>query len=163
MGDYNSVLNVEPKHKTEPFLFVDGNNHGKQEHEFGFIYLNPGSDKSITNENIIALLNNKRIPDQDIKISGNKINLLLNNSVVHGMKRLRIAVCQDGQVTNIQNILLFNGNPAGSDKKHFTWHDAVIYSAMIDRFNDGDKQLDKPIVHDSLLKRRIIWEEISRA
>ena len=34
--------------------------------------------------------------------------------------------------------------------KNFTWHDAIIYSALIDRYNDGDKSINKPIIHDSL-------------
>ncbi len=33
-----------------------------------------------------------------------------------------------------------------------SWYDAIIYSLMIDRFNNGDPSNDNPINHDSLFK-----------
>ena len=36
MGDYNSVLNVEPKHKTQPFLFVDEIKPDNNKFEYSF-------------------------------------------------------------------------------------------------------------------------------
>ncbi len=153
MGDYNSVLTVEAKHKTTPFLFIKGNKLLKDESIFSFIYENKGREGNISRANIIPLLNNNLIPSEYITISNNKIDISLPVSKLKGKCTLRLAVTQNGQSTNVQTIILFNGKPAGSDKKHFTWHDAIIYSTLIDRFSDGDKTLNKPIKQDSLFDK----------
>jgi glycosidase len=153
MGDYNSVLTVEPKHKTQPFLHVLGSEVSKNESKFSFEYENPESNENISKDNLIALLNNNQVPVKDIKISNNKIDISLPQSEIKGKNTLRLAVTQNGQSTNLQTIILFDGKPAGSDKRHFTWHDAIIYSVLIDRFDDGDKSINKPIKQDSLFDK----------
>jgi cyclomaltodextrinase / maltogenic alpha-amylase / neopullulanase len=153
MGDYNSVLTVEPKHKTQPFLHISGSEVSKSESVFSFEYDNPETNENISKDNLIALLNNSRIPVTEIKISNNKIDISLPKSEIKGKNTLRLAVTQNGQSTNLQTIILFDGKPVGSDKKHFTWHDAIIYSALIDRFDDGDKSINKPIKQDSLFDK----------
>ncbi len=152
MGDYNSVLTVEPKHKAQPFLHIYGDKLSKKEDEFSFIYENKESEEKISKENLIALLDNEPIAAANIKISGNRVDVSLPKFLLKGKKTLRVAVTQNGQATNIQNIILFDGTPAGRGK-YFTWHDAIIYSAIIDRFDDGDKSINKPIVHDSLFDK----------
>ena len=162
MGGYNSVLTVEAKHKTNPFLHI-GNyspaTNADNDVEFSFIYQNDesnnqldGKRNELSEKDIIALLDNQKIPASSVKISGEKIIISLNNKNLKGKRTLRVAVTKDDQATNIQNIILFDGKPAGN-KKNFTWHDAIIYSAIIDRFDDGDSSIDKPIVHDSLFKK----------
>ena len=153
MGDYNSVLNVEQRHKTQPFLHIEGDNITGDKSQFSFIYNNAETKNAITNKNIMALLNNDTVPESNIRINDNVITISLAKQNLKGENRLRVAVTQNGQVTNIQHVILFNGKPAGNEKKHFTWHDAIIYSAMIDRFSDGDKSIDKPIKHDSLFAK----------
>ncbi len=153
MGDYNSVLNVEPRHKEQPFLFIAGEDLKAGNSRFSFMYRKNESGGSLINKNVIALLNNKSVPAKAVSVSGNIININLNKSLLNGKKQLRVAVSRNGQVTNIQNVVLFDGKPAGNEKKNFTWHDAVIYSAMIDRFCDGDKSINKPVVHDSLFEK----------
>jgi cyclomaltodextrinase len=54
-----------------------------------------------------------------------------------------------GSNTNIQTVQLLNGSIAGNSGVR-TLNDNIIYCMMIDRFYDGDKSNDKPIVHDSL-------------
>ena len=153
MGDYNSVLTVEPKHKTQPFLHVLGSEISKNKSKFSFEYENSELNENISKDNLIALLNNHQVVEKDLKISNNKIYISLPRSELKGKNTLRLAVSKNGQSTNLQTIILFDGKPAGSDKKHFTWHDAIIYSALIDRFNDGDKSIDKPIKQDSLFDK----------
>jgi len=153
MGDYNSVLTVEPKHKTQPFLHVLGSEFSKNESKFSFEYENPESNENISKDNLIALLNNNQVPKKEINISNNKIDISLPQSEIKGKNTLRLAVAQNGQSTNLQTIILFDGKPAGSDKKYSTWHDAIIYSALIDRFDDGDKSINKPIKQDSLFDK----------
>jgi len=153
MGDYNSVLTVEAKNKSVPFLFIKGNKLLKEKSIFSFIYENKETEESISKTNLIPLLNNNIIPSDYITIVNNNIDISLPVSKLKGKCTLRLAVTQNGQSTNVQTIILFNGKPAGSDKKHFTWHDAIIYSTLIDRFSDGDKTLNKPIKQDSLFDK----------
>jgi len=155
MGGYNSVLTVEAKHKTNPFLHIenfypatDTDNNVK----FSFIYKNDESKNKLSEKNIIALLDNQKIQAGSINIAGDQITISLNKENLRGKKTLRVAVSKNDQATNIQNIISFDGEPAGNIK-NFTWHDAIIYSAIIDRFDDGDTSIDKPIVHDSLFKK----------
>ena len=166
MGGYNSVLTFEAKHKTNPFLHI-GNyhpvNNSNNKIEFSFIYENGETSgqpsriqNQISKEDIIALLDNKKIPGSSITISGNKITITLDKRNLEEEKTLRAAVTKDGQATNIQDVILFNGEPAGNKNPAaagFTWHDAIIYSALIDRFADGDTSINKPIAHDSLFKK----------
>lgn len=62
---------------------------------------------------------------------------------------VRLAINRMGKNTNIQTVQLQNGFIAGSSDVH-TLNDNIIYSLMIDRFSNGDKSNDNPIVHDSL-------------
>ena len=153
MGDFNSVLTVEPKHKTQPFLHILGSEVSRIESKFSFEYENPESNENISKDNLIALINNNQLAIKDIIISNNKIAISLSRADIKGKNTLRLAVTQNGQSTNLQTIILFDGKPAGSNKKYFTWHDAIIYSALIDRFDDGDKLINKPIKQDSLFDK----------
>ncbi|MGA8264866.1 MAG: alpha-amylase family glycosyl hydrolase [Ignavibacteriaceae bacterium] len=153
MGNYNSVVTVDAKHKTQPFLHILGSEFSKNENKFSFVYENHETDKKISNQNLIALLENNSVSAKYIKISEDTIDITLPASNLKGKSTLRVAVTQNGQVTNMQNVILFDGKPAGSNNKNFTWHDAIIYSALIDRFSDGDKSLNKPIKQDSLFDK----------
>ena len=153
MGDYNSVLTINPKHKTQPFLQILGSEYSKNESDFSFVYENDEMNEKISDQNLIALLDNNSITLKHVKIFGDTIHISLPASELKGEKTLRVTITQGGQSTNIQNVILFNGKPAGSNNKNFTWHDAIIYSALIDRFSDGDKSIDKPIKQDSLFDK----------
>ena len=152
MGGYNSVITVESKHKTSPYLHIESFSNNTDIVKFSFIYQNDESKNTISEKNVIALLNNKKLSGSSIKIYGKQIIITMNKGDLKGEKKLRIAINENGQATNIQNIILFNGEPAGN-KNNFTWHDAIIYSAIIDRFANGDSLIDKPIIHDSLFKK----------
>ena len=153
MGDYNSVLTVEARHKTQPFLHILSDEINDDNSTFYFVYSNGSGIKKIGMENIIALLDNKKITKKNIHINSDTIFVSLNKSDLNGKKTLRVAVNKNDQATNIQYVILFDGIPVGKNKMNFTWHDAIIYSALIDRFDDGDKSLDKPIIHDSLFDK----------
>jgi cyclomaltodextrinase len=153
MGDYNSVLTVESKHKTQPFLHILKSKITVSHSTFSFLYSNDNSAEALDVENIISLLDNHKVSKKNIYISGDTVTISLNRTGLKGGKTLRVAVNQNHQVTNIQHIILFDGSPVGKYKNNFTWHDAIIYSALIDRYNDGDESINKPIIHDSLFKK----------
>lgn len=152
MGDYNSVLTVDPKHKTQPFLHILDSKTNVNYPTFSFLYSNDNS-ATLAVENIISLLDNEKIEEKNVHVNGDTITISLNKADLSGKKTLRVAVNRDNQATNIQHIILFDGIPAGKDNRNFTWHDAIIYSALIDRYNDGDKSINKPIIRDSLFEK----------
>ncbi len=158
-GDFNSLFNVANPEIGKLFLHVAGKEINKNESKFSFIYENEpaspslgGKDGSnIDSRDIIALLNNKRLNSKYIKVEENKIEFSFPKSQLKGKNLLRVVVNKNGRSTNIQSINIFDGVPA--DNNNFTWNDGIIYSLMIDRFNDGDKSLNKPIAHDSLFEK----------
>ena len=152
MGDFNSLFNVPEPKLGKLFLYVGGKEISSDESEFSFIYVNDKDGNKIDRSNVIALINNSEVTKKDLEILGNKVELSFPKSELKGNNLLRVAVTKNGRLTNIQYVYLVDGvsenGITGSD-----WHDAIIYSLMIDRFSDGDKSINKPIVHDSLFAK----------
>ncbi|MDF1611584.1 alpha-amylase family glycosyl hydrolase [Stygiobacter electus] len=152
-GDFNSIFNVEDDSDKKIFLHVDKFENIKKQNKqyenvFSFIYENQKDGNQITKQNIIALADNKKISTDKFFIKENKVELHLNDVELKKIHTIRIAIQKSGNATNIQSIFLKNGKIANNN--NFLWNDAIIYSLMIDRFNDGDKSLNKPVIHDSL-------------
>ena len=151
-GDYNSLFNVpEPKLGTL-FLHIAGKTITGKESRFSFFYENAKDGNEIGTGNITALLNNFRITPGHIKLTNGKIELSLPAKDLAGRNVIRVAVTKNGRTTNIQSIYIDGGVPENGITD-FDWHDGIIYSLMIDRFSDGDKSINKPIVHDSLFPK----------
>ena len=149
MGDYNSVFIVEEEKGSKNFLHLLKFENRENESEFTFYYENEFYTGTITAENVITLLDNSKIDKKKISISGNRIRITLDKSELDKNQFFRVAVSVNGMSSNIQSVFLIDGKPAGGGGK-FLWNDAIIYSLMIDRFNDGDKSINNPIMHDSL-------------
>ncbi len=152
MGGFNSVLNIGSLHNGKKFLHVLGKVVNAKSITLSFYYGNENQTTRINYSNLIALLNNRKIPDNKINISGNRIDLTIDN--VSSKKRgvVRLAVTKDAETTNMQTVYLFDDKPAGKEK-NVTLQDQIIYSIMIDRFYDGDKKNDKPVIQKNLLKQ----------
>lgn len=148
-GDYNSLFNVAETNLGKLFLHIDGKEISKKETKLSFLYENEKDGNELSYSNLISLINNRRIPESKIKILDGKIVFSFSKAELKGKNLIRVAVNKNGRATNIQSVYLNDGIPAGNDNK-FNWHDGIIYSLMIDRFNDGNKFLNKPIKHDSL-------------
>lgn len=148
MGAYNSVIIIEKPFKNKVFLHNTGVKETKSYMLYQFFYENQGQAPLILKENVTALLDNQLIPENQIKVENNRITLNLERWGMKGNKLLRVAVTQNGQKSNWQYIFIQDGKPAGSGK--FNWYDGIIYSIMIDRFKDGDKSINKPVVQDSV-------------
>ncbi len=152
-GDFNSIFNVEDDSDKKIFLHVDKFEKIKKQNEqyenvFSFIYENQKDGNQITKQNIIALADNKKISTDKFFVKENKVELHLSDVELKKIQTIRIAIQKSGNATNIQSIFLKNGKIANNN--NFLWNDAIIYSLMIDRFNDGDKSLNKTVIHDSL-------------
>lgn len=147
---YNSVLRIADPDSAKRFLHIGGRSETKNEVVFSFFYENSNASKPLSKENVIALLNNSKISASAIKFSGNKIEIRLPKKELSGEKILRVLVAQSGKYTNFQQVQLTNGIPAGAAQNSKKWDDGIIYSIMVDRFNDGDKSNSVPVKHDSI-------------
>jgi len=149
MGDFNSVINIKPRHTGKCYLHILGMSKTNKELKISFYYEKGIQNSNIDYSNLIPLLNNERIAENKIKISGNNIDVYLSEGILNKDVVLRLAVTQDGQPTNIQTIDLNKGIPAGNEE-NISFQDQIIYSIMIDRFYDGDKKNDKPVIQKGL-------------
>lgn len=148
LGDYNSVRIIEEIESEKLFLHILGYN--KQPNQLNLDFYFETSDKNfhLKKNNVVALFNNQKIKNEDISINKNKIRVKIK-STLFGHNFVRVAVNKNGKVTNIQKVQIIDGEIVGNTE-HQTHHDKIIYSLMIDRFSNGDKSNDNPIVHDSL-------------
>jgi len=149
MGDFNSLRVIEESAKDKMFLHVLGSEKTKDQLVLKFYFENVDRSLKIDKESIIVLFDNKLYPKDLVKINGREITLTVKAKMLEVDHTIRLAVNRMGRNSNIQTIQLHNGSISGNSGVH-TLNDNIIYSMMIDRFNNGDKSNDNPIVHDSL-------------
>ncbi|PID58408.1 MAG: hypothetical protein CR986_07835 [Ignavibacteriae bacterium] len=142
MGSFNSIRIIEAKDTNKFYLHLDK----FKKNNLSFIL--EADQKNLNLKDIFVLLDNKKVSNDKIKINKNKIEVNLDDEKLNKHNTLRIAVSQNGKVSNIQTIELFDGKL--KNNSNFTWQDGIIYSLMIDRFFDGDTSNNSKIVHDSL-------------
>jgi glycosidase len=148
--DFNSVLRISETDTTQPFLHIGSYTNANDRVSISFIYESTGDPSSFSEKEIIALLDNQEIDRKKITLEANTISVQLTKKELKGDKTLRVFVSRKGKTSNIQQVILYDGTPAGRSISPWSWYDGSIYSIMIDRFADGDKTNDKPIVHDSI-------------
>ena len=146
-GSFNSLRTIEDEASEKIFLHIRNFNNEKKILNFELEGMQ--FSRGLKSENIIALIENKKISSKNLKLNQNNIAVTLPGSVLNGKKLIRLAVTKDGRTTNFQHVLLEDGKPINNNSK-FDWHDGIIYSLMIDRFNDGDISINQKIIHDSL-------------
>ncbi|HLP16574.1 MAG TPA: alpha-amylase family glycosyl hydrolase [Bacteroidota bacterium] len=148
--DFNSVVRVADADSTKLFLHIGGRKSVPNGIEFSFVCENSAATGQLNHEQVIALLQNTTIDSQRIAIEGRTIRITVPLRALKGEKTLRVIVSENGKTTNLQQVVMRNGLPASALASRPAWEDGVIYSIMIDRFCDGDKKNDIPVVHDSL-------------
>lgn len=149
MGDFNSLRIIEESAKDKMYLHILGAEKTKDGLNLKFYFENADRSNIVNKESLVALFDNKLFPKDLIKINGKEITLTAKAKMLIGNHTVRIAVNRLGKNSNIQTVQLQNGVAAGNSGVH-TLNDNIIYSMMIDRFNNGDRSNDNPIVHDSL-------------
>ncbi len=150
LGDYNSILIIEPERTDKMYLHCL--NYGAEDQTKRFNYYFEGDYSPLTKEaNVVAFLDNQLINPSLIKVDGHKISVLFPDDLIDGERLLRVAVRAEGKFSNIQSTWIIDGKAIGNNSPQ-SWYDAIIYSLMIDRFNNGDPSNDNPINHDSLFK-----------
>ncbi len=150
IGGFNSIIVIKSKNTGKFFLHVLGLKTAKDNNIFSY-YLEDVSHPKLTLEkkSVFALLNNHKISDKFININGREIDVSMPKSELIGKKVLRVAVSKNGRTTLFQTTHLNGNKPEGYDK-NLTLQDYILYSIMIDRFDNGDKKNDNPIRMDSL-------------
>jgi len=148
LGDFNSVIIIDSDEEDRIYLHSLNFEADDQVKKYTY-YFESHSSLSINESNIAALLDNQLINPALIKVDGNKITLLFHDDIIEGERLIRIAVKINGKFSNFQSTRIINGKPVNNDAPR-SWYDAIIYSLMIDRFNNGDPSNDNPVRHDSL-------------
>lgn len=148
MGDFNSIIIINSDNEDRLYLHSLNYESDEQIKKYNY-YLENHSSESINESNIIALLDNQLINTNLIKVEVNKITLSFPDDLIEGERLIRIAVRLGRRFSNIQSIKIIDGQPVNNDSPK-SWQDAIIYSLMIDRFNNGNPSNDNPIKHDSL-------------
>ncbi len=148
LGDFNSVIIIDSDEEDRTYLHSLNFEADDQVKKYNY-YFESHTISNIGESNIVALLDNQLINPTLIKVDGNKITLMFDNDIIEGERLIRIAVRSNGKFSNIQSTRIINGKPVSNDSPR-SWYDAIIYSLMIDRFNNGDPSNDNPVKHDSL-------------
>lgn len=158
--NFNSVLRIADFDTTRLFLHVGGWQETALGYSYSFFHENTGSPAVLESGDIIALVDNAGVDPSAVVMDGNAFEIRLKKDGLIGERILRVLVTQHGRTTNIQQVVLRDGIPAaahgvseigaGRRASHWRWNNGIIYSLMIDRFCDGDRSNDKPVVHDSI-------------
>ena len=148
--DFNSVLRVSDPDTSKLYLHIGGQSQTGSDKTLSFLYENSKQNLPLGKDDVIALVNNSRIDRANLRIEGNTIVVRFTKKELEGEKTVRVMVAQPGTYTNLQQVVLRNGVPAGAMEQGSSWSDGVVYSTMIDRFNNGDRTNDSPVVHDSI-------------
>lgn len=149
LGDYNSVRVIDQPAEDKLYLHNLGleitDNHLFADYFF------EGSKKNhlVKRSEIIALLDNHLITESNISLARNTIRIMLDKNNLKGEHTLRVIVNKDGNLTNLQTLMLYDGKPVNDAGKR-THYDNIIYSIMIDRFFDGDTTINNPVKHPEL-------------
>ncbi len=138
IGGINSIIVIKPRHAEKNYLHLLGKKKENNKLILSFYYENENKKEPITAKNVFTLWNNRDFIKSDVVVNGNNIDIILNNQTQLKKSLVRAAVSYNGAVSNFQTVNVENGEVSdGSSDK--TWNDAIIYSLMIDRFNDGDR------------------------
>ncbi|MBK7632595.1 MAG: hypothetical protein IPJ23_18235 [Ignavibacteriales bacterium] len=149
MGDFNSLRIIEESTKDKMFLHILGSEKSQNELKLKFYFENVDRSNMVSKESLIVLFDNKKFPAELIQINGRDITLITKGKMLNGNHSIRVAANRMGNVSNIQTVQLFDGVVAGKSETK-TLKDNIIYSIMIDRFSNGDRSNDNPVIHDSL-------------
>jgi cyclomaltodextrinase len=148
--DFNSVLRIVDPDTLRFFLHVGKRSVTKSEIILTYLCEHPWGRGMIQKGDVLALIDNSRVEPSKIEVTGERIALHFGRKELGGEKTVRVVVTHGGKLTNLQQAVLREGVPAGTAGQRFSWTDGLVYSIMIDRFNNGDKSNDLPVVHDSL-------------
>ncbi len=149
-GEYNSLLTIYPKYNNKSFIHILGMEKIGKNVKLKFQYENGEKNVQLKPEHLIALINNQQIPEKNIILKNDRININLSNDQLKGEKTIRLSVAQNEKIAPLKTVMLNNGAPLSPNENNFKWNEGVLYSIMIDRFKDGDPQNNSPVKQKEL-------------
>ncbi len=152
LGGYNSLITVPDPHPEQSYLFVNGYEKTQDRITVNFSYSNSKYRSPVRREEITALYNNSVLPQKRVSTAANRFLVTIDSVKLKGENVLRVFVNRNGLPSNIQTLRFYNGEPDGKIN-HRTEYDNIIYSIMIDRFNDGDSSNSIPVINPNLTKK----------
>ncbi len=152
LGGYNSVITMPDPHPEESYLFVNSYEKTQDRITVSFSYSNSKYRYPVRREEITALYNNSVLPQERVSTAANRFLVTIDSAKLKGENVLRVFVNRNGLPSNIQTLRFYNGEPEGNIN-HRTEYDNIIYSIMVDRFNDGDSSNSIPVVNPNLTKK----------
>ena len=123
MGDFNSLFFVTEPNLGKLFLHKEGKEITSSTSKFSFYYENEKEGNDVSASNIIALLDNQKVNEKNISISGGKIEIAIPRKELKGNNLLRVAVTKNGRATNIQSVFLKNGT---TEPNNASWNNSII-------------------------------------
>jgi glycosidase len=155
MGSYNSIISVNSANSGKVFLHIIGSQKDRDNLKLIFYY-EKENKSPLKRSSVVALFNNSKLPDNKLKLEGNKIIVSLSKEDIKKDPLIRIVVNETGMTTNLQTVNFYNGEVASNKKKQSNY-DNIIYALLVDRFYDGDKNNSIP-VDDSHLSKQANYE-----
>ena len=152
LGGFNSPLNVKPSFEgKKPFITPDKYN---AENGLCLTYhlLGNDYDGEISHNDIVALLDNRRLSSSKIKIEDGVIKVKLPAKELADSRKLRLVWTNKTTTSNLQELLLEDAEPAANGGK-FRWQDMIMYSLIVDRFYNANPSNDDPILNANLADR----------
>jgi glycosidase len=140
-GGYNSVMQVSFGDDSKaPVLFTKSSESNT---------INIGAENSVSK--YFVFLNNDLLSESAISRnnSGLKINIP-KFAILSPNSSIRVFSFNEFGISNDLNIPLQNGKIVinAADLKRDDYHAATLYFMMVDRFNDGDKTINKPVIDE---------------
>lgn len=159
LGGYNSILSVDPAFPgREPFIFPD--KIGPRENgriDFHYIVDRGDFQNPLNKTHVIALFDNRRIPDKNIMVLDDVNKVIVSLSPrefpLEGLHRIRCVLTNSHVRSNIVEFYLKDGEALPLKNEKIVWNDAIIYSLMVDRFYNGDPDNDDPVDNPQLANR----------
>ncbi len=148
LGGFNSIIIIESSKEDNSYLHCLNYSVEDQTSRYNF-YFEGHHPSTLKEDDVTTLLDNQSVNKSMVEVSGNNISITFPDDLLEGERLLSTVISVDGKFSNIQSVFMQDGVPVGNNSDQ-SWHDAIIYSTMIDRFNNGDTTNDNPIVHDSL-------------
>ncbi len=153
LGGYNSSLKVLPEFEgTRPFLTPAAYTASGRSLKLQYHILSNDYTDALSEYEVIALANNRRVRNAGIRIRGKLLELRLPRKTAENSRRIRLVWSGENTSSNLSELFLEEGVPAGNEGT-FRWQDAIIYSLMPDRFFDGDPSNNDPVPDARLAER----------
>ncbi len=150
LGGFNSLLKVGDESQPEAGLFMKSAfDHAPEVNTIYYQFAPSTPDEAVSADQVWLSFNNMLLPPDSWELDGGDLLVMLPVTYQNGLLRV-CAVDNRGNLTRENHLLLKSGEPLSLDNQPDNWHFAVIYSLIVDRFQNGNPQNDAPVLEDDL-------------